>query len=285
MATDRSQGADVVKAVGAVIGLLAGSVALLYVAGGAALTLRLFLYGLPSLNVVAQLPREILISVALTQIVLPAVAAGSLYGVARLLLGGIAPPPRRFVGRWHERSWRNWRTRIGVSAGLALTATLLGASPGFERRAFSAEGDAGSRARWVFAIAFVLNVVVMLVAMKLRAEVAARAKGGWNTVPSVASMALVVALTALPAAFVFAGTFRLLDAKVCSGTGTDSPRIGVLIGEMSDRIYLGETNENRWHENRWHETDDAEDPLRVVSIPQSEVKEISIGSKPETGGC
>ena len=43
MATGERGAADVVKAVGAVIALLAGSVALLYIAGGAAMTLRLFL--------------------------------------------------------------------------------------------------------------------------------------------------------------------------------------------------------------------------------------------------
>ena len=45
----------------------------------------------------------------------------------------------------------------------------------------------------------------------------------------------VVALAALPACFLFAGTFRLLDAKVCTD---DFARTGLLIGEMSDRTTL-----------------------------------------------
>jgi hypothetical protein len=45
MATGERGATDVVKAVGAVIALRAGSVALLYIAGGTAMTLRLFLYG------------------------------------------------------------------------------------------------------------------------------------------------------------------------------------------------------------------------------------------------
>jgi hypothetical protein len=270
MATGESQGADVVKAVGAVVALLAGSVAFLYVAGGGALTLRLFLKGLPSLNVVAQLPREMLISVALIQIVLPMVAAAGLYALVRLLLGRTAPLPRTFVGGWEERSWRSWRARIGASAVLALAATLVGASPAFAR------GEHTWRIGWVLAIALLLNVVVMLVALKLRAEVASRVKDDWHSLSAGASMTLIVALAALPPSFLFAGTFRLLDAKVC--TTNHSARIGLLVGETSDRVYLGETSENRWQE-----TD--EDPLRVVSIPQSDVEEISIGSKPETPGC
>ena len=90
------------KGVGAVIALVAGSVALLYVAGGAALTLRLFLIGLPSLNIVAQLPREVLISVALIQIVLPTVAVATLYALMRLLIGADhagAATVRECVGR------------------------------------------------------------------------------------------------------------------------------------------------------------------------------------------
>ena len=147
MATGERSATDVVKAVGAVIALLAGSVALLYIAGGAAMTLRLFLYGLPSLNVAAQLPLEILISV-----------------------------------------------------------------------------------------------------------------DGWNTLSSAGAMSLIVAPAAVPACFVFAATFRLLDAKVCRAG--DSAMSGRLIGELSDRIYLGETGEDPWP--------DSDVPsLRVVSIPKA----------------
>jgi hypothetical protein len=270
MATSERGATDVVKAVGAVIALLAGSVALLYIAGGAAMTLRLFLYGLPSLNVAAQLPREILISVALIQIVLPAVAVGSAYALVRLLLGRMASPPRKFVGAWNERSWRGWPTLLGASAVLALATTFVGASPAFAR---------GTSFPWrlavVVAIVFAISVVIMLVALRLRAEVAARANGGWNTLSSAGAMSVIVALAAVPACFVFAGTFRLLDAKVC--TSTDSARSGRLIGELSDRIYLGETEADRW--------DDTDVPLRVVSIPKSEVEQMLIGSNPDTGGC
>lgn len=269
MAPGGRQGSDVVKAVGAVIALLAGSIALLYVAGGGALTLRLFLYKLPSVNVVAQLPQEILISVALIQIVLPGVAAASTYALVRLLLGRTAPVPRKFVDAWDAPSWRGWRSRIGASAVLALAATLIGTSPALAR------GDFSWRTAGVLAVLLVLNFVVMLVALRLRAEVAAGATDGWNTLSAGTWMTLIVALAALPACFVFAGTFRLLDAKVC--TTNDSPRIGRLIGETSDRIYVGESGEHLW--------DNSGVPLRVVSIPQNQVDEISIGTKPDTSPC
>ena len=152
---------------------------------------------------------------------------------------------------------------------MVLAATLIGASPALAR------GDFFSRTTWVLAVLLVLNFVVMLVALRLRAEVAAGATDGWNTLSTGAWMTLIVALAALPACFVFAGTFRLLDAKVC--TTTDSTRIGRLIGETSDRIYVGETGEHRW--------DNSGVPLRVVSIPQNQVHEITIGTKPDTDPC
>lgn len=271
MANGGGQGSDVVKALGVVVGLLAGVVALLYAAGGGALTLRLFLYGLPSLNVVAQLPREVLISVALIQIVLPAVAAAALYALVRLLLGRTAPSPRRLIDQWDEQSWGSWSARVGVSAVMAIAATLLGASPALARW----DPDSLGRLGWVLAVVFVLNVVVMLVSLRLRAEVATRQNGVWNTLTSGGSMTLIVALAALPACFIFAGTFRLLDARVC--TANDSARTGLLIGETSDRIYLGETPKHRW--------DETGVPRRVMSIPHTEVKEVFIGSKPDTNSC
>jgi hypothetical protein len=186
------------------------------------------------------------------------------------MLGRTASPPRRFVGAWHERSWRGWPTVLGASVVLALATTMVGASPAFAR---------GTPFPWrlvvVVAIVFAVSVVMMLVALMLRAEVAARALGGWNTVSSAGAMSLIVALAAVPACFVFAGTFRLLDATVC--TAGDSARSGRLIGELSDRIYLGERRADRW--------DETDVPLRVVSIPKSEVEQMLIGSKPDTGAC
>lgn len=272
VANGSGQVSDVVKALGVVVGMLAGVVTLLYAAGGGALTLRLFLYKLPSLNVVAQLPREVLISVALIQIVLPAVAAAALYALVRLLLGRTAPSPRRLIDQWDEQSWRSWSARVGVSAVLAIAATLLGASPALARW----DSDSLRRLGWVLTVVFVLNVVVMLVALRLRAEVATRGNGVWNTPSSGGSMTLIVALAALPACFIFAGTFRLLDVRVCT---TNSTRTGLLIGETSDRIYLGETRKYLWEQTTVPPT------LRVMSIPHTEVKEVLIGSKPSKNSC
>ena len=74
MADGESQGADLVKAVGQAVGLLAGAVALVYMVGGAVLALRLYIEDLPSRTIVAQLSRDLLVSVGLAQVVLPGIA-------------------------------------------------------------------------------------------------------------------------------------------------------------------------------------------------------------------
>jgi hypothetical protein len=92
-----SRGTELLKTLGLVVGLLAGIVGLLYAIGGGVVTLRLYLENLPSLTVVGQLPREFLISIGLTQIVLPALAVAALYLAVRALLGSSARPPTRLV--------------------------------------------------------------------------------------------------------------------------------------------------------------------------------------------
>ena len=84
----------------------------------------------------------------------------------------------------------------------------------------------------MLAIVFVVDVVVMLAALRLRAGVAT---GRWNTLGSAASMTLIVAFAVVPASFVFAGTFRLLDATVCAKDY--SVRVGRLIGHRGCAVH------------------------------------------------
>jgi hypothetical protein len=124
-----SRGTELLKALGLVVGLLAGIVGLLYAIGGGVLTLRLFLEDLPSLMIVGQLPREFLISIGLTQIVLPALAAAALYLAARVLLGSSARPPTKLVRQWRGGSRRGWAELVGVSMLVTSGLTLVAGAP------------------------------------------------------------------------------------------------------------------------------------------------------------
>jgi len=259
------RGSDVVKALGLVFGLLAGLVTLVYAVGGGVLALRLFFEDLPSLTVVGQLPREYLIAVGLTQIVLPVLVAAGLYLGVRLLVGSSVPPPARLVQEWTGRSWRGWGEFVGVSALLALVVVFLGASPAYTREGLS------RKLLWLLLVGFVVTWLVMMVALKLRAALATRERDTWNTSRVAVWMTSIVALASLPAFVIFAGTFHFLDAKVCAA----GPRqiSGVFIGESSDRVYIGESN---------HRT---AGPRRVVSIPLSQVEEVLIGGEAATERC
>ena len=262
--TDRDTPApDVVKAIGQALGLVAGFVALIYAAGGSVLALRLFLADLPSRTVVGQLPRDLLISVGLAQIVLPALAVAAAYVVARLLVGR-APPPRRLVRQWSESS-RDWLTLVGASAVPAAILTGLMALKVDRSRL-------GWDLTWVLPVAFVLTLLVVLVALNLRARVASQyaEPAQWNARRAVVWMTLVVALASIPACVIFAGTINLLDAKVCMTGG--SQVTGVLIGETGDRVYVGQTKRKRG-------------PLLVFSVPESRVKETFIGGNAGARPC
>lgn len=273
MANRESQQSDVLKTLGLIFGLFAGFVTLLYAVGGGVLVLRLFLEDLPSLTVVGQLPRELLISIGLTQIVLPALATGAAYATARLLAGASAPQPRRLVDQWNEHSWPAWSELVGVSALTALALTLLGAAPALVREGLTRKLD------WLLAVALLVTLLVVLVALQLRAVLATRERDRWNTLRPTAWMSLIVAFAFLPACVVFAGTFHLLDAKVCTtsqgqgGGELIGETSGVLIGETGDRVYIGEVNGG------------TDRPRRVVSIPLGQVKEVLIGGEASEQSC
>jgi hypothetical protein len=66
-----------------VVGLLAGIAALIYLAGGAALGLRLLFAGIPGLPV-GYLPREFLFSLGAAEVVVPAFLFGVMFGLLEL---------------------------------------------------------------------------------------------------------------------------------------------------------------------------------------------------------
>ena len=266
MPDEGSRGTELLKALGLVVGLLAGIVGLLYAIGGGVLTLRLFLEDLPSLTVVGQLPREFLISIGLTQIVLPALGAAALYLAARVLLGSSVRPPARLVRQWRGGSRRGWAELVVVSMLVASGLTLLAGAPALRREGFDEENLV-----FLLAIAALATVVVELVALRVRASLAERERYAWNTLRPMVAMALVVAFALVPAFVVFAGTFHLLEAKVCVENRADPA--GVLVGETSAGVYIGDAQGAR------------EGPRRVVSVPTERVEKLLIGGNAARMSC
>jgi hypothetical protein len=92
------------KALQLLVGLLAGVAALIYVTGGLVLGLRLMFAGLPALGVVAQLPREFLVSLGFSLVLAPAVLFGITAGVLETAQGD------QSLVNGH-RSWANAKCR------------------------------------------------------------------------------------------------------------------------------------------------------------------------------
>jgi hypothetical protein len=267
VAANERDASDVAKTVGQLLGLAAGLVALLYAAGGGVLTLRLYLQHLPSRTIAAELPRDLLISIGLAQIVLPILGLGALYATWRVLRGSSARPTR-LVRQWQDRSPRGWLELIAVSALPAVVVCGILALATSNVR----EGSKGLT--WLLPVAFLITLLVSLLGLNLRARLVERygeSPASWNAVRPVLSMILVVALVALPICVLIAAAFfPLLDAKVCTTSGLTAR--GVLIGETGVRTYVGQKAKTTG-------------PLVVFSIPQSEITRTVIGRTADTFEC
>jgi hypothetical protein len=281
MAGAERDGSDVVRTLGQLIGLAAGLLALLYAAGGGVLTLRLYLMHLPSRTVAAQLPRDLLISIGLAQIILPILAVAGLYATLRLLLGSVAPPTR-LVREWTERSLGGWLRLVAASALPAIVFTLalwIGIS------ARNIRGGANGLA-WLLPLAFLLTLLFVLVGLNLRARLVKRygeSPHSWSTPRPVFLMTLIIALVCLPVFVLVAGAFfPLLDAKVCTASGAESS--GLLIGETSARTYIGQ-KAKKAKKAKTAKKAKADMPLLVFSIPQSEIKQTIIGGNAVARWC
>jgi hypothetical protein len=140
---------------------------------------------------------------------------------------------------------------------------------------------------WLAPVTFLLTLLVVLIALGLRARLAERyvtsgyvtsernvtsEKNEWNTPPALVRMTILVALASVPTAIVLAGTYLpLLDAKVCTTSGSEVT--GVLIGETSDRTYIGEEERG------------PTGPLLMFSVPRTQITETFIGGDAGSRPC
>jgi hypothetical protein len=197
MADGEGQGSDLVKAVGQAVGLLAGAVGLVYLVGGAVFTLRLFIGDLPSLTIVPQLSRELLVSVGLAQVVLARSRDRSALRCDSnpLRRDASSEAPRGSVGSAFARGWIELGAASAVPA-LAITVFGVYQVPQVQR-----EWDLA----WLVPAGMLLSMLIVLVALRLRASLAVAYRDRWNERRPLLLMALVVWLAVVPACLVFCG--------------------------------------------------------------------------------
>ena len=231
-------------------GLFAGIGVVMYTLGALVLAARLAYADLPFEAVVGQLPRNLMLSIGIGQVLIPGIAVGAIYALMRVFfLRG------RVVSSW----------KVGLVAGLWWIGLVLAAfvvanynGGGFE------DPREGDYAFWPTGIA-VLALVVMAVA-GLRIEYG-KGRLSWPRIPWL-SLALAYGFVGMAAAALIAATFPLREARACMSSGFSE--IGVLVGHGGERVFLGEQRATK---------------KRIVSIPASDVEELFFGPQAPSAIC
>jgi hypothetical protein len=254
-----------------VVGLLAGLATVVYATGAIVLALRLKFELLPWGNVVSQLPREFLLSVGAGQVLIPALAIGAGYGLLRLLFrrGRLARDPARLRDEGNKRREAILGYLSTFAAMLVPTAVVLG----FRLRAHRGLPLHHLTRNEVVVLCLGFAVFLLFAAIVARESRAAlfripRGVRTWSASRQAAVVAGLCAVFAIPAMIAAAACVPFTEAKACTVDGYEER--GLLVGETSDRIYLGELSELH---------------RRLAVLPLSKVEETFIGDEAWEATC
>lgn len=252
-----------------VAGLFAGLAAVVYATGAVVLSLRLEFEQLPWSNVISQLPREFMLSIGVGQVLLPALAVGALYGLYRLIRKDRKRPPKPY------RLREGWKALGVVLMRYTLTWLLMLTPPLVVFWLARSEMSVFDVDRWLLVGIAAVVVVAAMGLQEGRAIVIKRNQvaASWNSTRTAAIMAAIYAAGALPAMVLAASALPLSAAKVCTTEG--DPEQGVLVGESSDRVYLGEKVKKGWRSRH----------PRIAVFPLTRVEEMFIGPKAWKSYC
>jgi hypothetical protein len=253
-------GRSALQLVAQAFALFAGITTIVYVAGSFVLALRLAFSHVPWEPVLGQLPRDFVVSTGAGQILLPALAVAAIYLTFRLLRGSDANVPS--AKRWKDKDGRICiALRTGLVAAVLLAPGVLFVNLRDRELRLDARIFGLSEDLWAPAIGFLVIFVTTGLCRELRASVARRYSARWNSgVAPAAAMSGIYALAVVPALVAFWAAWPLSNAKVCATKGFE--KRGFLVGQTSDRVYLGE-------ERPFHR--------RLAVIPLSQVEELFIG--------
>lgn len=217
------------------VALLAAAVATVYMLGALVLALRLQTNDLPTLGVLANLPRELVISVGLTYVVVPwLLAAAAVAGVWLVREGSPAAPESR-------------RLLTGTEAGRAVAVAVVAVALAWIVL-WLLEGpftrwDAAALGLAAAATAMLANVGWRLLSRRHAAK--------WRKPTAVGVSAALAGLVVVPLFVEIGARSPLPEAQLC-GEGPTHLR-GWLVGEAGNRVYIGEST----------------DPHRIVSAPRT----------------
>lgn len=239
---------EALKTATAIVGLLAGIVAGLYVLGGLVIALRM-LFDSFSLNeivaILGQLPRELVIGTAMLDVLLPAATVGLVVGLVAAVWADLRGIHLRPAGE-----------KVGIGGGILLFVAALALMAPSLFHAWRTEGPTLS------ALSAVLGFLVTLLAAYagwygLRKVVHAP----WEPGPKLLAAAALVAAIAVVPALMFAASLAFPNAQACV-SGSPAAVRGLLIGEGGGRVLLEQ-----------HQASEA----GVIALPSSQVTKTEYG--------
>ncbi len=275
MPAGRSDGESAaLKRISQVFGLFAGLATIVYIAGGFVLALRLGFEDLPWEAVLSQLPKEFLISIGVTTVILPALLGASLYGGWRLLDNADTPSQGLIRCLYWPACWALGLLRYLASKPLAAAALLVAPGIAIEVAKDGLRDEDGWRGSLlVWGLVALAITVVWLYAMRgLRELIVKRDSSQWNKAGPIFLMSALYAGFLLPGAIVVGAALPLLDMKACTAGGSE--RTGALVGETEQRLYYGEGRAKG-----------ADGDRRLLSLPADKVTELFVGRGAKDIAC
>jgi hypothetical protein len=260
------QESNLLKTLGQVVGFLGVIVTGVYLTGGIVLASRFFLVELPGQAVIGQLPREFLITVGLTNILLPAIAFGGIYTLIRLHR---KPPSREPRLKGWDRASRKERQLLIITTLLWTVAFTLPAVILVElRRVFD---DSFLKYLYYFATFSAIGISTFVVlTLWTRLVSPLNTKRRFHSARALAlSFLLIICAIILPAVGIAAAS-PLLDVKICSTGGYYNA--GLFIGQTKDAIYMGERVP--YHGRR-----------RILAVPLAKTEQLFLGPKSRDANC
>jgi drug/metabolite transporter (DMT)-like permease len=238
------------KLVGTAITWLAGLAAYLYVVGGLLMWVRLHEAKLPPMPVVSELPKTLLVSTALIGALGPALVFFALALVAIYLQTGVVP-----LFQALDKKRKGIKLSSHAIVGLLVLVVVVIA-------ALLVGEHSNSTLAWSFAIAAVVTYVV---AVFLASKIGDQPFNQLQTYVLVAALAGLVG--ASMRVWVDFRRSTLPNAVVCLNDNAGASYSGVLIGESTSTVYLGQKANGR-----------------LLVIPSSRVGELQVGA-PDATAC
>jgi hypothetical protein len=263
---------------GIVVSIAGGIAGLVYILGGAVLGIRLSLYGLPTEAVVVQVPQWTMLTVGLTEVVLPTVSIVGSFAVWRLILrGGLLHDGLRHLAKARGRSlniplWVDLVLETFVMAWLTYFVFFVSRGGSFTGVEAPPPQSLPAFPGPSYEFGVVSLIIVVFTAIVFASLIACRYVKSLADGADMTKMIIVVAASTLVLMTLFAMTRPLLDIKVCRKSIAGEVEVtGWLVATSSDRLYIGESNVR---ESRY-----------VQALPLSDATEVFISGNARNAIC